>query len=171
MDIQSWKIENPFQEAHEMRQDTLRTPPRLVGGIAVILLCAACITGTQAADYRFGYPNRHYYPNDIDGLHDNFGLRQDMNRLSDQMQRQQRQLQEQVRQQQEQTRLLRQQQSAQQQLTAMQACYYRFNGGLDLCDRLFDAASKKHAACVETAVEMNPGCAGDIARPVRKSGD
>jgi hypothetical protein len=94
-----------------------------------------------------------------------------MNRLSDQMKRQQRQLDQQVRQQQEQTRLLRQQQSAQQQLTATQACYYRFNGGLDLCDRLFDATSKKHAACVETAVEINPGCADDIAKPVRKSGD
>jgi hypothetical protein len=171
MDIQSWKIENPLQAAYKMLQNTLRTLPRIVGGVGVVLLCAAYITVTQAADYRYGYPDKHYFPNDTDGLHDNFRLRRDMNRLNDQMQRQQRQLQEQVRQQQEQTRLLRQQQSAQQQLTAMQACYYRFNGGLDLCDRLFDVASKEHAACVETAVEMNPGCAEDISRGRRRSGD
>jgi hypothetical protein len=171
METPSCKIANQLQEAHKMRQTALQTLSGLFGGIIVILFCAACIKEVRAADYRFGDPNRHYYPNDIDRLHDNSGLRRDMNRLSDQMQRQQRQLQQQVRQQQEQTRLLRQQQSAQQQLTAMQACYYRFNGGLDLCDRLFDATSKKHAACVQTAVEINPGCADDIAKPVRKSGD
>ena len=90
--------------------------------------------------------------------------------MGDQMQRQQRQLDAQTRLQEEQTRLLRQQQSAQQQVTARQACYYRYDGGLDLCDRLFDAASRKHAACVETVIEMNPGCARDIARPAIESG-
>jgi len=171
METPSCRIEDQPQEAHKMRQDALQTLPRRLGGIVVILLCAAGITEAQAADYRFGSPNRHYYPDDSYGLRDNSGLRRDMNRLSDQMQRQQRQLREQVRQQEEQTRLLRQQQSAQLQVTGMQACYYRFNGGLDLCDRLFDAASRKHATCVETAVEMNPGCAEDIARPGRKSAD
>ena len=171
MDTQDWKTETTLQEAHKMQRGTLQSVHRIFGGIVVILICVAAVEQAQAGDYRYGYSNRHYYPNDFYGLHDNFGLRQDMHRLSDQMQRQQRQLQEQVRQQKEQTRLLRQQQSAQLQVTGMQACYYRFNGGLDLCDRLFDAASKKHTACVETAVEMNPGCADDIARPERKSGD
>lgn len=148
-----------------MRHRLLQTEPRFWGGMIAVLLCAACIKGAQAGDYRFGYPDRYYYPNSYYGLRDNFGIQQDMNRLGDQMKRQQRQLDEQVREQQEQSRLLRQQQSARQRLTAMQACHYRFNGGLDLCDRLFDAATKKHAACVDTAKEINPGCAVDIARP------
>ncbi len=36
---------------------------------------------------------------------------------------------------------------------------------LDLCEALFDAASKEYTACIEKAVEMNPGCARDIAKP------
>jgi len=152
-----------------MQQDFVQLAPRLLGGIIAVLAYAACGSNVQAGDYRFGYPDRHYYPNGYYGLHDSFRLRQDMKHLDDQMQRQQWQLEEQVRQQQEQTRLLRQQQSAQQQLTAMQACYYRFNGGLDLCERLFDAASNKRAECVETAKEINPGCTTDIAGPARAS--
>ena len=154
-----------------MQHDILQRAPQHSVGVIAILICAASFPGAQAGDYGFGYPDRYYYPNDGYALHDKFRLRTEINRLDDQMQRQQRQLGEQVRQQQEQTRLLRQQQSAQQRVTAMQACYYRFNGGLDLCDRLFDAASKKHATCVEAAVEINPGCAADIARSAPESGD
>lgn len=154
-----------------MQHNVQHKAPRLLGGIVVFLLCAGCISGALARDYRSAYPNRYPYLYDNYGFHNNLGLRQDMSRLSEQMQSQQRQLQEQVRQQQEQTRLLRQQQSSQHQITAMQACYYRFNGGLDLCEQLFDVSSKKYAACVEKVVEMNPGCAGDIARPGLSSKD
>lgn len=130
-----------------------------LSGTAVILFCAACVLDAQATDYRFGYPNRLYYPDGYYGPGSSLGLRQDMKHLDDQMRRQQRQLEEQARQQQEQTQLLRQQQSSQQRLTAMQACYYRFNGGLDLCDRLFDVASEEHTACIIKVNELNPGCA------------
>ena len=108
-----------------MLQDAQRMAPRLLGRGMAILFYAACLPVTQAADYRFNHSNRYYYPNGYLGWHDNFGLRQDLKRLDDQMQRQQLQLQKQVQQQQEQTRLLMQQQSSHQQITAMQACYYR----------------------------------------------
>ena len=93
-----------------------------------------------------------------------------MDHLGDQMKRQQRQLDEQIRQQQEQTRLLKQQQSGQLRITGRQACYYRTEGGLDLCDRLFGATSTKNAACVETVKEMNSGCAEHFAWPENPSG-
>ena len=152
-----------------IKQGTLPISPRLLGGGLAILFYAAYLPPAQAADYRFGYSNRFYYPNGYYGLHDGFGLRQDMRRLDDQIQQQQLQLEQQLRQQQEQTRLLRQQQSSQQQITGMQACYYRFNGGLDVCDSLFDAAPDRHAACVEKVKEINPGCATDISKPVLRS--
>jgi len=136
----------------------LPTVPGSLLRIAVVLFGTACALDALAADYRFGYPNR-YYPDGYYGLRNGLGLRQDMKHIDDQMRQQQWQLEEQTRQQQEQTRLLRQQQSAQQRLTATQACYYRSDGGLDLCDRLFDAASEKHTACIETVKEINPGCA------------
>ena len=154
-----------------MWQNIQKNAPLFIGCIVAITLCAACTSGAQAEDYRYGYPYRHYYPYDSYGLYDDFGLRQDINRLGKQMKHQQRVLREQVRQQDEQTRLLRQQQSAQDRVTAMQACYYRFNGSLDLCEALFDAASKEYAACVEKVVEMNPGCARDITRPAFRAED
>jgi len=154
-----------------MHRNAWQKTPRLLEGIVAVLLCAACTSGAQADNYRHGYSYRHHYPYDIYVSHDKYRLRQDMNRLREQMQRQQKQLGEQVRLQQEQTRLLRQQQSAQHRVTAMQACYYRFNAGLDLCEDLFDAASKEYAACHEKVVEKNPGCTGDIARPAFSAGD
>ena len=88
-----------------------------------------------------------------------------------QMQHQQKKLDEQVRLQKEQTRLLREQQSAQHRVTAMQACYYRFDAGLDLCEDLFDRKSTEYAACRKKVVEKNPGCTSDVARPVPMSGN
>ena len=132
-----------------------------------MFLLAAFGQEVKAADYRFGYSNSHYYRY---GVHENFRLRREIDNLSDQMKRQQRRLDEQTRQQQEQTRLLQQQQSEQLQITGKQACYYRTNGGLDLCDRLFGATSTKHSACVETVREMNSGCAEDFAWPDNRSG-
>jgi hypothetical protein len=135
------------------------------------LVCAAYLPTAQAGDPRFGYSSSYYAPYGGFGVYDNFRLRREMDRVDDQMKRQQRQLDEQTRLQQEQNRLLRQQQATQQQITARQACYYRYEGGLDLCDRLFDATSKKHTACVEAAVELNPGCAADFAMPATHSAD
>lgn len=162
-----WAVADRISMKHRVQ----RKMPRLPGGIVAVLLCVACTSGAQAENYRYGYPYRHHYPYDNYEFHDKYRLRQDMNRLREQMQRQQKQLKEQVRLQQEQTRLLRQGQSAQHQATAMQACYYRFNAGLDLCEDLFDAASAEYAACRAKVVEKNPGCAGDIARPAFSSGD
>jgi len=154
-----------------MRQKTQQTATRLLRGIVPVLLCTGCISGAYASDFRWGFSDRYYYPNDNFGIRDNFRLHRDMDRLNDQIQRQQWQLDDQTRQQREQTRLLRQQQSAQLQVTARQACYYRFNGGLDLCERLFAAASEEHARCYEEVVEMNPGCAGDLMSPGHSSAD
>jgi hypothetical protein len=144
---------------------TPKTVPRLRGLVIAVLLCTAQATAVRAADYGFAYRDGCCYPYGGYGLYRDPGLRNDVNRMTDQLQRQQRQLDEQMRQQQDQARLLREQQSRQLQLTGMQACYYRFNGALDLCDRLFDTASARHAACVEAAVELNPGCAPTEPRP------
>ncbi len=141
---------------HARRQPCLSS-----GGIAAVLLCALCVWDARAG----GYWYRDYYPYDAQEYHERQRLRQDMRRLREDMRRQHRRLEEQARLQQEQTRLLRQQQSAQQRIMAMQACYYRFDAGLELCEDLFDSASSEYAACSEKVVEKNPGCAGDLARP------
>jgi hypothetical protein len=148
---------NSIQEVMKMRQNANQRTVQLSGAIVALLLLGVCISDVQAWDYRFGYPGIYFHPNDY------FGFRQDINELEEKMRYQQRVIEEQTQQQQEQTRLLRQQQTTRHQITAMQACYYRFNGGLDLCDSLFDALSREHAACVAKAVELNPGCATDIA--------
>lgn len=153
-----------------MQHNLLQTAHWCLKSTFIMLLLAAGIASAQAGDYRFGYSSNYHYPYSGYGIHDSLRLRQEMKHIGEQMQRQQRQLDEQFRQQQEQTLLLRQQQSTQQQVTAMQACYYRFNGGLDLCDRLFEPKSAKHAACAETVVEMNPGCAADLAGPAIEPG-
>ena len=151
-----------------MQRDSRQISTRHLGVASALLVCAASMTTVQAADYRFGYSNSYNYPYGNYGVHENFRLQRELNQMDEQMRRQQRKLDQQTRLQQEQTRLLRQQKSAQQRVTARQACYYRYDGGLDLCDRLFDATTKKHAACVETVVEMNPGCAAEIARSAVK---
>lgn len=154
-----------------MQRDLLPTLRRLLSGIGAMLLGAAYLPAVQAADPRLHYAGSYYYPYGGQAIYDNFRLRREMDRVGDQIQRQQRQLDEQTRLQQEQSRLLRQQQAAQQQVTARQACYYRYDGGLDLCDRLFEAGSRRHGACVETVAEMNPGCAAEIAMPAPRSRD
>lgn len=148
-----------------------KTVPRELGALVAVLACTAQAPAAQAADYGFAYRDGCCYPYGGYGLYRDPGLRDDMNRMTDQLQRQQRQLDEQTRQQQDQARLLREQQSRQLQLTGMQACYYRFNGALDLCDRLFDNATGDHATCVEAAVELNPGCAPTERRPVARRKD
>ena len=148
-----------------MRRDLRQTAPRRWARIGAALVFAACVPVTQAGGYGSGYSDGYYSPHDAYGFHENYRLRREMNDLNDQVRRQQRLLDEQVRQQKQQTQLLRQQKSAIRRDTARQACYYRLEGGLDLCDRLFDAASQEHAACVETVEEMNPGCAADLAGP------
>ena len=148
-----------------------KTGRRLQSGMVILLIGIGIgITSAQAREYRFGYSNSHYYPNSGYLYQDNFRLRRELGRIDEQMQRQQRQLDEQSRQQQEQTRLLRLQQSGQQQFSAMQACHYRLNGGLDVCDRLFKPKSDRHRGCVEAAMELNPGCAADATRPIVRSG-
>ncbi len=136
---------------------------RLAWGIALTLFCFAFVPTSTAERYVPIYPYG-YYPYDSFGYSNNFGLRQDVNRLNKQLQQQQRKLREQNRQQEEQTRLLRQQQASQQQFTAMQACYYRYQGGLDICENLFDAESREYSACFKKAIELNPGCSAEFAR-------
>jgi len=151
-----------------MPQNVARNKSRFPVAIVAALFSVVCFSGAQAGDYKH---YRHDYPYRYDYTEDRHRLRQDVTRLRGQMRNQQRQLKEQLRLQQEQTRLLRQQASAQHQVTAMQACYYRFEAGLDLCEDLFDAASKEYVACRAKVVEKNPGCAGDIASPALKSGN
>ncbi len=150
-----------------MRRSAPGNMRRPMSGIAVMLLCALCARDVQAG----GYPYRDYYPYDAHGYHERQRLRQDMHRLREELRRQHRRLEAQSRLQQEQTRLLRQQQSASQRVTAMQACYYRFDAGMELCEDLFASASTEYAACREKVMEKNPGCAGDLARPAHSSGD
>lgn len=140
--------------------------PSPLSNVAVILILAGCMTRAQATDYPFDYPSSHHYPYRGYGVHETFRLQSKIDRMSAQMRRQQRTLDGL---QEEQARLLMQQQSAQNRVTARQACFYRYDGGLDLCDRLFDAKSKEHDTCVEAVIEVNPGCAEDIARATTRS--
>ncbi len=128
--------------------------------IALVLAAWAC--GASAAGYYYGPRYGYDYQDDAPAV------RQDLDRLRRQMQQQQRQNEEQLRLQEEQLRLLQQQQSVQQRITAMQACYYRFNAGLDLCEDLFEAESPQHAVCVYKVMEHNPACAQDLMTPLRR---
>ena len=129
-------------------------------GVVAVLLCTPCSSIVLAQDYRYRHPHDYGYRD--------FGrdpwLQQDMTRMRKDMRRQQRQIEEQTRLQEEQTRLLRQQGDARHRVTAMQACYYRYDAGMDLCDDLFDKGSAEYAACLERVVEKNPACAPDISR-------
>lgn len=167
MGIVNWDLEEMLLGAREMKRDIWRSTPRRFRGIGVMLVCVTSVSTAHAADYRYGYSNSYRYPYSGYGVHENFRLQKKIDRMVDQMRRQQKALDDL---QEEQARLLRQQQSAQHRVTAKQACYYRYDGGLDLCDRLFDTTSREHAACAETVVDMNPGCAEDIARSTTKSG-
>ena len=109
--------------------------------------------------YRYVYPHGYHYPDYQPGL------RRDMKRLREQMHGQQRRMEEQVRLQEEQNRFLRQQVTEQQRVTGLQACFYRFDAGLDLCEDLFDLTSPEYAECRDIVVEKNPSCSGDIAIP------
>ena len=131
---------------------------RFRGCLVAILVSAAWVSGAHAGGYRYVYPYGYYYPND------RYEIRQDMKRLRTQIRSQQRQLREQTDLQQEQIRLMRQQESEQQRVTSRQACFYRFDAGMDLCEDLFGAVSPELAACRDKVVEKNPGCAGDIMR-------
>ena len=151
-----------------MQRDLRKANPHYGIRIGTALLVAAFFQQAAATGHWPGYSHSHYYRY---GVHENLRLRREIGQLDDQLKRQQRRLNEQTRQQGEQTRLLRQQQAERLQTTGRQACYYRLDGGLDLCDRLFGAASPKHAACVETARELNAGCAEHLARPANLPGD
>ena len=131
---------------------------------AAILISVACCSGAQGGGYRHGYSYGYYYPND------RFEIHQDMKRLRTQMRSQQRQLEEQADLQQQQIRLMRQQQSAQRRVTSRQACFYRFDAGMDLCEDLFDAASPELTVCRDRVVKKNSGCASDIMRLNANSG-
>jgi hypothetical protein len=150
-----------------MQHDEQWKRPRIRIGILLALLCAFCASTALAQDYWYRYP--HEYGNPYFGR--DLLLQQDMIRLREDMRRQQRQIEEQTRLQEEQTRLLRQQGSIQHRVTGMQACYYRFDAGLDLCEDLFDQASAEYAACLEKVVENNPACAPDISRSASGAGD
>ena len=129
-------------------------------GFVALLLCTLWGSTALAQDYWYRYSHDYGYPY--------FGrdlmLQQDMTRMRKDMRRQQRQIKEQTRLQEEQTRLLRQQGASQHRVTAMQACYYRYDAGMDLCEDLFDKGSAENAACLEKVVEKNPACAPDISR-------
>jgi len=106
-------------------------------GFVALLLCTLWGSTALAQDYWYRYSHDYGYPY--------FGrdlmLQQDMTRMRKDMRRQQRQIKEQTRLQEEQTRLLRQQGASQHRVTAMQACYYRYDAGMDLCEDLFDKGS------------------------------
>jgi hypothetical protein len=134
---------------------------RRLGVFAVLLFISWCSV-VLAQDYRYRYP--YYYDYGQPYVGRDLLLQQDVTRLREDMRRQQRQIEEQTRLQEEQTRLLRQQGSTQHRVTAMQACYYRYDAGLDLCEDLFDKTSAEYAACLEKVVASNPACAPDISR-------
>jgi hypothetical protein len=137
----------------------------VLAGLTVLVLAAGHVPDTSAGGYNYyGRPYGYRYPDDP------LELSRDMAGLRDQMRRQQMQLQKQIRLQEEQIRLLKAQVSAQHQLTAMQACYYRLNAGMDTCEDLFVAGSGELRSCREKVIERNPGCARDVARPEAGSG-
>lgn len=130
-----------------------------LGGLAAVVLFAAPLPDAGADGYYYGRPYGYGYPDD------RFALSRDIARLREQMRRQQRQLREQIRLQDQQIRLLRAQASGQNQVTAMQACYYRLSGSMETCEDLFDFDSTELQSCQDKVIERNPGCARDLARP------
>lgn len=137
-------------------------------GFIAVLLCIPWGSTVLAQDYWYRYP--YYYDYGQPYVGRDLLLQQDVTRLREDMRRQQRQIEEQTRLQEEQTRLLRQQGSTQHRVSAMQACYYRYDAGLDLCEDLFDKASAEYAACLEKVVASNPACAPDINRSASRPG-
>lgn len=131
----------------------------VLGGLAAVALATAHVPDASAGGNHYGRPYGYGYPDH------GFGLSRDMARLRDQMRQQQRQLHEQIRLQEEQLRLLREQVSAQHQVTAVQACYYRLSAGMETCEDLFTVGSIKFQSCRDKVLERNPGCARDAARP------
>lgn len=130
-----------------------------LGGLVALVLFAADFPDASAGGYYSGRPYAYGYPDD------RFGLRRDMARLRDQMRQQQLQLQEQIRLQEEQLRVLRAQVSAQHQVTAMQACYYRLSAGMETCEDLFAVGSTEFQSCRDKVLERNPGCAREVVWP------
>ncbi len=126
---------------------------------------AICLVGTlcclEVRADAFGYSG-HAYPYSRISPDYPPGLHQEVDRLREQMRRQERQLAEQARMQREQARLMRNQSVRRQQVSAMQACYYRLDAGLDLCDDLFAARSQEHTACHAKVTQKNPACARDV---------
>lgn len=132
---------------------------RLMSALVATSLAAAWAPARAAGGYySYGHPYGYGYLGDGSAVH------QELSYLREQMRIQQIQLQQQIRLQQEQIRLLRQQVSTQHQVTAMQACYYRLSAGIETCEDLFATESSEYAACHETVVERNPGCALDVSR-------
>lgn len=106
-------------------------------------------------DYRFGtaYGRPYVAPGE------DIALRNELARLRDQLRANQRQLEEQIRLQREQIRLLRQQIAAGHQVSAMQACYYRVDAGIETCGGLFEAGTAELDACRASVLEKNAACA------------
>ena len=127
-----------------------------------LLFSAACSMHATGGDLRYSHPHRHYF------RYDGYDVRRDIKRLRRQIRSQQRQLKEQADLQQEQNRILRKQDSELRQITQRQACYYRYDAGIDLCEDLFEPSSTELAACRKRVAQKNPGCAADILRAATK---
>lgn len=142
--------------------------PRLIAVLIFASLLAGPGVATHAEErrhFRYDYPYPSLFPEDRQEL------RNDMGRLRRQLQRQERQLEQQYQLQQEQYRLMRREASADRRVSAIQACYYRLQAGLELCDDLFDTVSAEIAACRKLVVEKNPACARDVDISEVRSGD
>ena len=144
---------------HIFRLQTGRLAALILVGIVATWAPAAAGDGYYRHGYRYGPGYGYGYPY-VDP-----SVRRDLTRMRETMQFQQRQLSQQIRLQEEQIRLLRQQLSAQHQVTATQACYYRLGAGLETCRDLFDPGSAELEACREKVAQRNSGCSLDAPRP------
>ena len=135
-----------------------------LGCLTAIVLLLGALPDASAGGYYSGRPYGYSYPDD------RFGLSRDIARLREQLRQQQLQLREQIRLQDQQIRLLRAQASAQHQVTAMQACYYRLSAGIETCEDLFAVGSMELQSCTDKVTERNAGCARNVARPESSGG-
>ena len=131
---------------------------RSVATVVALLVSASCSEHAIGEGIRYSYPYGYYH------RYDGYDVRRDVKRLRTQIRSQQRQLKEQADLQQEQSRIMRQQDALQRQVTQRQACYYRYDAGIDLCEDLFEPYSTELAACRNKVAQKNPGCAADILR-------
>lgn len=124
--------------------------------IAVYSLAMITPASVYGCDYYFAFPHRSacydFYFNYPPQMY------RDLSRLEGELRRQRLSENQQRREHDRDIEALRQQAFANQQVSAMQACYYRTTGGFELCADLFAQEPREQERCEALVARRNPGC-------------